>query len=167
VGILSGDHRGAVEVVADALDLPTERRFSGLSPEQKLERIQAARREQRTVVMVGDGVNDAAALAAATVGVAVHGGAEACLAAADVYIDRPGLAHVARLVRGARQTLRVIRRNLAFSLAYNMVGAGLALAGLISPLVAAVLMPLSSLTVLVSSYRVRTFDDKEEGARWR
>jgi len=88
------------------------------------------------------------------------------LAAADVYNDRPGLDHVARLVHGARQTLRVTRRNLAFSLAYNVVGAGLALARLITPLVAAVLMPLSSLTVLVSSYRVQTFY-AGRGARWR
>jgi Cu2+-exporting ATPase len=75
-----------------------------------------------------------------------------------VYLTRPGLAPLHSLVVGARRTLRVIRRNLAFSVVYNLVGIGLAISGLLSALAAAVLMPLSSLTVVLSSYRSRTFE---------
>jgi Cu2+-exporting ATPase len=111
-----------------------------------------------TVVMVGDGVNDAAAIARATVGVGVHGGAESCLAAADVFLSRPGVAELVALTRGAERAFGVIRRNILFSLIYNVAGAGLAMAGLINPLIAAVMMPLSSLTVVIASWRSRTFE---------
>jgi Cu2+-exporting ATPase len=156
LGILSGDHPHIVAETARRLGLDPSSCRGGVLPEEKLAAVEAAAR-QGTVVMVGDGVNDAAALSAATVGVGVHGGAEASLAAADVFLTRPGLAAVADLVEGARRTVRVIRRNLIFSLCYNVVGAGLAIAGHINPLLAALLMPLSSITVVTSSFRSRTF----------
>ncbi len=142
-----------------ALGLADEACTGGAAPEDKLRVVEAARRDtRRAVVMVGDGVNDAGAIAAASVGVGVHGGAEACLATADVYLTRPGLAPLVELVRGAERTMRVIRRNLAFSLLYNIVGAGLAMAGVLDPLIAALMMPASSLTVVMSSWRARTFE---------
>ena len=125
-------------------------------PEDKLEAVENAD-AKGSCVMVGDGVNDAAALSAASVGVAVHGGAEAAMAAADVFLSREGIAPLARLFDGARRTMGVIRANLVFSLGYNLIGASLAISGLIHPLMAAVLMPLSSLTVIAWSYRARTF----------
>jgi Cu2+-exporting ATPase len=156
VGILSGDHPAVVASVGKQLGLDGERCHGDVSPEDKLRRVQDAR-ATRPVVMVGDGVNDAAALAAASVGVGVHGGAEAVLAAADVFVTRPGLAPVAELLEGARRTLRVIRRNLACSLGYNAIAVALAMTGRLDPVVAAILMPLSSVTVIVSSFRARTF----------
>ena len=94
---------------------------------------------------------DAAAIAAANVGIGVQGGAEACLATADVYLTRSDLSALVELTDGSRRTLRVIRRNIALSIAYNVVGASMAMFGLLTPLAAAILMPASSITVVLGS----------------
>jgi Cu2+-exporting ATPase len=156
LAILSGDHPRVVQAVADELAIPFASVLGGATPETKLAFIEA-RRASGPVLMVGDGVNDAAALSAASVGIAVHGGAEASLNAADVFLTRSGLMPLVELVAGARRTLGVIRRSIGFSLVYNLVGVGLAMSGALNPLIAAVMMPLSSLTVLTSSLVSRTF----------
>lgn len=151
--ILSGDAPEPVAAVASQVGLPSEAAHALVTPEEKLARVQSATAGEGspTVMMVGDGVNDAAALAAADVGVAVHGGAEASLAAADVYLTEPGLGKLVELVELGRRTMRTTRRNLVISLAYNTLAVGLAAAGWITPLAAALLMPLSSLSVLASA----------------
>ncbi|MHC5114398.1 MAG: heavy metal translocating P-type ATPase, partial [Planctomycetota bacterium] len=157
VGVVSGDHPEIVDRVARQVGLDPALCEGGATPERKVEIVRAAQERGETVFMVGDGVNDAAALSAANVGIAVHGGAEVALASADAFARHPGLEPVADLMDGARLVTRVIRRNLGVSLGYNVVAASLAIAGVINPLVAAVLMPISSLTVVVLSYRSRTF----------
>jgi Cu2+-exporting ATPase len=158
LAISSGDRQEVVEAVARQLGVPFCEVRGNVSPEQKANTIERALADGRRVVMVGDGVNDAAALARSSVGIAVHGGAEASLSAADVFTTRPGVEAVREIFSGARRTFGVIRRNLALSFAYNLVCATLAVTGHVSPLLAAILMPLSSLTVVTSSYRSRTFD---------
>ena len=158
IGMLSGDAPSVARSVGSAVGIPDGDCLGGATPEVKQAVIEQAR-EQGPVVMVGDGVNDAAAMAAASVGIGMHGGAEACLASADVYLTKPGLDAVVRLTDGARRTLRVIKRNVAFSLAYNVVGASLAMTGRLTPLAAAILMPASSLTVVAASWRSRTFKE--------
>lgn len=146
--ILSGDTGDAARHVGQALSIAPDHVHAELAPEDKTKLVARAGGEGQMVVMVGDGVNDAAALARADVGLAVKGGAEAALAVADAYTHRPGLAPLIDLVGLSRLTLRVVRQNLAVSLGYNALTVSLAAAGLLSPWIAAILMPTSSLTVL-------------------
>jgi P-type E1-E2 ATPase len=101
--------------------------------------------------MIGDGANDAIALSQAQVGVAVLGAMDISLRAADVYLTTPGLIPVVKLIILSQETMKVIRRNLVLSLLYNSLSVTAAFMGIINPLVAAIIMPLSSLTVLISS----------------
>ncbi|MBL8878960.1 MAG: heavy metal translocating P-type ATPase [Phycisphaerales bacterium] len=156
VELLSGDHADVVKRVAGDLGIAEQDARGGRLPEQKLEYVRSAQ-SAGDAVMVGDGVNDAAALAAAHVGIAVHGGAEASLAAADVYLNRPGLTPIVELIQASRRTFAAIRRTLAISLGYNLTGAALAMTGILNPLIAAILMPVSSFTVLAMALGVRTF----------
>jgi P-type Cu2+ transporter len=147
VEILSGDAPETVRVVSDRLGVADAE--GGATPERKAERAsELAQCEPDGVVMVGDGVNDAAALASATVGVAVSGGAEASLAAADVYLHADGLTPLVDLASTARRTIRTIRACLGVAITYNIVAGGAAVAGLITPLIAAIVMPLVSVAVV-------------------
>ena len=165
--LLSGDHAQVVEAMAEELRLATGLTdlFASVqaevSPEQKLESVRTMRAGGRGLVMVGDGVNDAGALAEASVGIAVRGAAEAARMSADVYLAEAGVSELRELLDGSRRVLQVIRRGIGFSLAYNLVGISLAAAGVLSPLWAAVLMPLSSLTVVTNAYRSRMFRKSE------
>jgi Cu2+-exporting ATPase len=160
VGILSGDHERIVKQIGAQLEIAPQQCLGGMLPEDKVTVVERSA-TAGTVVMVGDGVNDSAALAAATVGVATHNGAEASLQAAQVYLGEPGLAGVLQLIDAGRSTMKTIRRNFAASLAYNAIGVGLAAVGWINPLAAALLMPLSSLTVVSLSLSARTFSEKQ------
>lgn len=159
VRILSGDHPEIVASTARALGISSEHAIGGMSPEDKLQAVTFASLSG-PIIMVGDGVNDSAALAAATVGISVRGGAEASMAAADVYLSRSGLTPIAELLGASRSTLRAIRIGLGVSLFYNGLAAALAVTGMISPLIAAILMPVSSLTVLTLAFKAQSFGGK-------
>jgi len=170
VRILSGDHPVVVSRVAAQLGLPPADALGGITPEGKRDVVAglvADADRDGAVVMMGDGVNDAAALALADVGIAVHGGTGATIAASDIVLTRAGVAPLVELLDGARRLRGVIRRNLGFSLVYNAGASALAIAGLVGPLVAALLMPASSLTVVLSSAFTRTFAaTRVSGARF-
>lgn len=150
IHIVSGDRIEVVEHISTQLDIPAISFQGDMSPEEKYLLIKEVEQNQHCV-MVGDGANDGAALAEASVGVSLLGGAEISLRAADVYLSRKDLRAIPALVFGAQKTLSVIRRNLLFSVSYNILGVVGALMGIIGPLGAAILMPLSSITVVLSS----------------
>ncbi len=147
----SGDHPVIAAGVGRAAGLAPEEIRGGVTPEEKMHIVRGA--TPRPVVMVGDGVNDVAAMAVADVGVTLRSGTQAALATAQVCLSAGGVGALLPLVEGARRTMAVVRLNFAVSLAYNCVGAALAMSGMVSPLLAAILMPLSGLTVTTIALR--------------
>lgn len=157
VGMLSGDLPEIANRVGSRVGIVPSFCHGGISPEEKLAAIKESRASHPTVVMIGDGANDAAALAAADVGIAVRGGAEVSLHAAPVYLASNQLLNIAQLLKGSRTTTRIIYINFAVSLAYNLLAVALALCGLITPLAAAIIMPISSVTVLGLTFLIPSF----------
>lgn len=145
MGLLSGDSEAPVRAVARALSISEA--ISKSSPEEKGRIAASAPRG----LMVGDGANDAVALASAYAGFAVSGGVEMSFRAAGAYSAKPGITSVVELLRISRLVMRVIRRNLVFAVAYNLVAITVALAGHLNPLFAAVLMPASAATLFFST----------------
>jgi P-type E1-E2 ATPase len=149
VELATGDHADAAALAAGAAGIAEVR--AGATPEAKVERIRAARAAGCVVLAAGDGVNDAAALGAADVGVAMARGSDATLHAADAVIQAPRLGALADLVGLSRAAVARIRQNLAFAVAYNAVAVPLAIAGVLGPLGAAIAMSASSLVVTLNS----------------
>jgi Cu2+-exporting ATPase len=158
IGILSGDDPRVVASVGRTLGIAAQDCRGGASPEDKRAAVEQALLEG-PVVMVGDGVNDAAAIASASVGIGVRGGAEACLAASDVFLAKGGIGTLIELETGARRSVTLIRLAIGFSLFYNIVGAAMAFTGIMDPLIAAIVMPTSSLSVVIAAWRGRTFPE--------
>ena len=145
--LLSGDSKAQARRVGEQCGLRPENTFGELSPERKWQIVKAA----ANTCMIGDGANDALALKSADVGIAVKGSIDLSLSSADVYFLRGGLSPLLQLIEIATSCRTTLRRNLVISLTYNTIGAILALGGFISPMVAAILMPLSSALLVLSS----------------
>jgi len=142
------------------LNIGPEDALGRYSPEDKQASVIQLQADGHVVAMVGDGVNDTAALKAADVGIAVASASTASRVAADAYTTRPGLEAVVELIEESRGVLSVIRRNLGFSLFYNIAGGAAALIGIVTPLFAAVAMPISSFIVVLSSIKQGTFSNR-------
>lgn len=145
--ILSGDKNARVLQTAKACGISRENTVGELYPEDKKDILQ----KYTNTCMIGDGANDSLSLQAADVGIAVKGSVDLSLNNADIYFTRGGLLPFFDLMELAAQTRRVLIRNLSISLVYNLVGGVLALAGFINPMMAAILMPLSSIAIILSS----------------
>jgi P-type Cu+ transporter len=153
--MITGDREEAARAVAGELGI--ERVHAGVRPTGKAAIVEAEKQGGKRVAMVGDGINDAPALAAADLGIALGGGADIAAAAADVTLLRGGIGALPTALGLARATMHTIRRNLAAAFAYNLVCIPIAAAGLLSPVLASAAMSLSSVSVLLSSLRLRSF----------
>ncbi|XDA97119.1 heavy metal translocating P-type ATPase [Sulfitobacter sp. LCG007] len=153
IRIVSGDSAERVARIARALAIPDARH--GVSAEEKHALLADLAAQGRRVLMVGDGLNDTAALAAAHVSVAPSSALDASRNAADIVLLRDGLEAMALLYRIARASVRLSRQNFAVAAAYNCIAVPVALAGLATPLIAALAMSTSSVTVLLNALRVR------------
>ncbi|WP_374030028.1 heavy metal translocating P-type ATPase [Bdellovibrio bacteriovorus] len=145
--LLSGDKKSRVARMAASCDIAKENSYGELFPEDK----RALLKQYSDTCMIGDGANDSLSLQAADVGIAVKGSVDLSLQSADIYFTRGGLSPLRDLLSLAERTRHVLYRNLALSLVYNSVGGVLALAGFINPMMAAILMPLSSIAIILSS----------------
>ena len=155
--LLTGDNEAAARHVADQVGI--NRVIAGVLPDGKRDTVASLQAEGRTVAMVGDGVNDAAALAQAStkgLGIAMGSGTDVAIEVADMTLMNSSLTSAATAIRVSRRTLRIIKENLFWAFFYNVLMVPLAIAGLLSPMLASAAMACSSVFVVLNSLRLRT-----------
>jgi copper-transporting P-type ATPase V len=160
VGMVTGDRAEAAQAVAQQVGI--DRVVAGVLPQGKIDEIDRLQRDGRRVAFVGDGINDSPALARADLGIALGTGADVALEAADVMVLGGDVAVVADALRLARKTYRVIAQNLGWAFGYNVVMIPLAVAGVLTPELAAGAMAASSVSVVLNALRLRRFRRKSD-----
>ncbi len=155
--LLTGDNAATAAAVAEQVGIGAEDVIAGVLPAQKVSEVQRLQAEGRVVAMVGDGVNDAAALAQADLGIAMGTGTDVAIEASDLTLVRADLHATADAIELSRRTLAVIKGNLFWAFAYNVAAVPLAMSWLLSPVVASAAMAFSSVFVVSNSLRLRRF----------
>lgn len=154
--LLTGDNAGAAAAVAREVGIPADRVISGVLPENKVQTVEQLQREGRVVAMVGDGVNDAAALTQADLGLAMGSGTDVAIEASDITIMNNDPRSIANAINLSRRSLRTIKGNLFWAFAYNVILIPVAALGLLNPMFAGAAMALSSVFVVTNSLRLRS-----------
>lgn len=152
--LITGDNEGAAAQIAEAVGIEKDRLISRATPEAKISKIKELQSQNRKVLMIGDGINDAAALAAADLSMAMGTGTDTAQAAADITLMRPSLLAAIDSIQLSKKTLRTIRTNLGWAFVYNVFGIPVAALGALSPMYAGAAMALSSLFVVLNSLRL-------------
>jgi Cu+-exporting ATPase len=155
--LISGDSEQAAQTIAKEADIAIENVRAAVLPDQKVAAIKELQGKGHHVLMIGDGVNDAAALASANLSMAMGTGTDTAIAVADITLVRSDLTSAITALKLSRKTLRIIKGNLAWAFAYNAIGIPIAAAGLLSPMYAGAAMALSSIFVVTNSLRLRNF----------
>ena len=155
--MVTGDTDRVAQEVAERVGINPSHVIAQATPEEKISAVESLQREGKVVAMIGDGINDAAALAKADVGIAMGAGTDAAMAASDLTLVRPHLILAADAIRLSRDTLRTIKGNLVWAFGYNVAAIPLAVAGLLDPMIAAFAMAFSSVFVVTNSLRLRRF----------
>ncbi len=151
--LISGDHSAEAHRIGSSLGIARSNIHGEMTPEKKREFILS----HSNSMMIGDGANDAAALATAEIGVAVHGGMEVCLRAGDIYFAKPGLNSVCKLIEISKNTLRVVWTAFWISGFYNLIGVTLATMGWVKPLSAAIIMPINAISITLVTLGLSKF----------
>ncbi len=165
--MLTGDREAPALAVADAVGLPHARVHAGASPEEKAAIVLDAQRGRRAVAFVGDGLNDGPALAAADYGIAVQQACASSSAAAAVVLSRGDVGQVADAIAIGRRIARVMRQNLGWAAAYNLIALPVAIGGFASPALAAAAMVCSSLSVMLNASRLQSLPSRGRGVTSR
>ncbi|WP_368885540.1 heavy metal translocating P-type ATPase [Rothia mucilaginosa] len=155
--LLTGDAPQVAQAVASQVGISAENVYAGVTPEGKSQVIEKLQAAGHRVAMVGDGVNDAPALALAELGIAMGSGTDVAAEAADIVLTRSDVASVVTALRLSRATLRTIKSNLFWAFAYNSVAVPVAVAGLLNPMIAGAAMAFSSVFVVLNSMRLTAF----------
>lgn len=158
IWMLSGDHQEAAESIAHSLGIDNV--MANLLPEHKAQAIEQLKKKHRSVVMVGDGINDAPALTAATASIAIGSGTDIAMDAAGITLMRPEIQLILEAIQLAKKTRRKIQQNLFWAFIYNCIGLPLAALGLLSPIIAGAAMAFSSVSVVTSSILLLRWNPK-------
>ncbi len=153
--LVTGDNDESAGAIARLVGIKGEHVIARALPEEKLARITALKDAGHTVLMIGDGINDAAALSAADLSMAMGTGTDTAISSADITLMRPELMSVVDALNLSKRTLRTIKSNLAWAFAYNVIGLPIAAAGLLTPMYATGAMAVSSLFVVTNSLRIK------------